>query len=105
MTAGDMFTTAELATVQWRKSTRSGSTGGSNCVEVGVVWRKSTRSGSGGGGGGGGSNCVEVGTEGSAGRVLVRDSKDPEGSVLACSPVSWAAFGALLNAGALDHRA
>ncbi|MFB9834220.1 DUF397 domain-containing protein [Actinoallomurus acaciae] len=39
---------------QWRKSSRSGDTGG-NCVEV-VVWRKSRRSGDTGG------QCVEVAT-------------------------------------------
>lgn len=41
------------STGQWRKSSRSGDTGG-NCVEV-MTWRKSSRSSNTGG------NCVEVG--------------------------------------------
>jgi len=49
-----------------------------------LVWRKSTRSGAQGG------NCVEVAV--SNGYVLVRDSKDPDGSRLTFSSAEWAAF-------------
>lgn len=48
-----------------------------------LKWRKSSRSGTGNG------NCVEVAT---VGRVLVRDSKDPSGPVLAVSPADWRGF-------------
>ena len=47
-----------------------------------LVWRKSSRSGT--------SNCVEVALCGSS--VLVRDSKDPSGPVLAFSSEEWEAF-------------
>ncbi|WP_449063308.1 DUF397 domain-containing protein [Planomonospora algeriensis] len=85
---------ADLSQVVWRKSSRSNANGG-QCVEVGV-WRKSSRSG-------GGSNCVEVtvvdetpavaGHKADAERLfLVRDSKDPDGPVLAFTPSEWDAF-------------
>ncbi|MFG1674680.1 DUF397 domain-containing protein [Micromonospora sp. NPDC049282] len=48
-------------------------------------WRKSTRSGTSGG------NCVEV-ADGIPGVVGVRDSKDPAGPALTFSPASWCAF-------------
>ncbi|WP_431885916.1 DUF397 domain-containing protein [Micromonospora wenchangensis] len=48
-------------------------------------WRKSTRSN------GQGGNCVEVADE-LSGVVMVRDSKDPGGPVLAFDPYSWRAF-------------
>ncbi|MGH8792406.1 MAG: DUF397 domain-containing protein [Stackebrandtia sp.] len=54
----------------WRKSSRSGQTGGSTCVEARMAgeWRKSSRSGA-----QSGSACVEARM---SGRVLqVRDSK------------------------------
>lgn len=51
----------------------------------GAIWRKSTRSGN------GGSTCVEV-ADNLPGRVLVRDSKDPNGPVLAFEPDAWRAF-------------
>lgn len=53
----------------WRKSTRSGSDGNSNCVELRRSWRKSTRSSSGSDG-----NCVEIAPCSDAGFHL-RDSK------------------------------
>ena len=56
-----------------------------------VNWRKSSYSGSGGG------NCVEVA---SAGAVLIRDSKDPDGAVLAFGREAWEAFAAALRAAA-----
>jgi hypothetical protein len=78
----------DLTDAGWRKSSRSGSGTGNNCVEVAVAeaaWRKSSRSGS-----GSGNACVEVAFAGPS--VAVRDSKDPGGPVLAFPALSWAAF-------------
>ncbi|ROT31276.1 DUF397 domain-containing protein [Micromonospora sp. HM5-17] len=50
-----------------------------------AIWRKSTRSGTNGG------SCVEV-ADNLPGVVLVRDSKDPNGAVLAFTPTQWQAF-------------
>ncbi|MEU5905946.1 DUF397 domain-containing protein [Micromonospora sp. NPDC047527] len=52
---------------------------------AGAVWRKSTRSG------GSGGNCVEV-ADNLSGVVGVRDSKAPTGPALAFAPAAWAAF-------------
>ncbi|MGW5581885.1 DUF397 domain-containing protein [Micromonospora chokoriensis] len=52
---------------------------------IDAVWRKSTRSGSSGG------DCVEV-ADNLPGVVGVRDSKDPQGPALAFGPVAWRAF-------------
>ncbi|MEH1102625.1 DUF397 domain-containing protein [Micromonospora sp. CPCC 205561] len=52
---------------------------------AGAVWRKSTRSG------GSGGNCVEV-ADNLPGVVGVRDSKDPYGPALAFTPRAWSAF-------------
>ncbi|WP_204000467.1 DUF397 domain-containing protein [Micromonospora lutea] len=49
-----------------------------------VTWRKSTRSN-------GSGNCVEVAND-FAGSVGLRDSKDPNGPVLAFNPTAWATF-------------
>jgi Domain of unknown function (DUF397) len=50
-----------------------------------VAWRKSSHSGSNGG------TCVEVGTVGPA--VAVRDSKHPDGGpLLTFAPGSWKSF-------------
>jgi len=49
-------------------------------------WRTSSYSG------GNGGECVQVAPEPSAGRVLVRDSKDPDGPVLALKPSDWRRF-------------
>jgi len=49
-----------------------------------VAWRKSSRSGDNGG------TCVEVGTAGPA--VAVRDSKHPNGPLLAFAASTWQAF-------------
>ncbi|GIG69423.1 DUF397 domain-containing protein [Phytomonospora endophytica] len=49
-----------------------------------MKWRKSSRSQSSAG------QCVEVAAE--AGNVLVRDSKNPEGAVLACPRGEWGGF-------------
>jgi len=48
-------------------------------------WRKSTRSGTNGG------SCVEV-ADNLPGRVLVRDTKDRDGGTLTFGPESWQAF-------------
>ncbi|KAB2339604.1 DUF397 domain-containing protein [Actinomadura rudentiformis] len=66
----------------WRKSSTSAGNGG-DCVEV-ADWRKSSASGSNGGA------CVEVGD--SRGVVAVRDSKDPDGPVLAFSAGAFQSF-------------
>jgi hypothetical protein len=65
----------------WRKSSHSDSTGG-NCVEVGR-WRKSSYSTSTGG------SCVEVSAPG---HILVRDTTDRDGPVLALRPTTWHDF-------------
>ncbi|MGW3856323.1 DUF397 domain-containing protein [Micromonospora arida] len=50
-----------------------------------AIWRKSRRSGSSGG------NCVEV-ADNLPGVVGVRDSKDPAGPALRFGPAAWRAF-------------
>ncbi|MER5418450.1 DUF397 domain-containing protein [Streptosporangium roseum] len=93
----------DLSHVIWRKSSQSNANGG-QCVEVGV-WHKSSLSGN-------AQNCVEValadsphpGTDPTpdADRLfLVRDSKDPEGPVLAFSSTEWDAFLTAIKRGAL----
>jgi hypothetical protein len=49
-----------------------------------LTWRKSSRSGDNGGG------CVEVAKLSNT--VMVRDSKDPAGPVLAVTRAEWASF-------------
>jgi hypothetical protein len=51
-----------------------------------VTWRKSSYSG------GNGGNCIEVGALAEAGRVLVRDTRDRQGPVLAVNPETWRRF-------------
>jgi hypothetical protein len=85
----------------WRKSSHSGN-GGSACVEVGM-WRKSTYSGN------GGSDCIEVGAwrkssyssnggtacvevSGAVTGVLIRDTADRAGAVLAVPAAAWRAL-------------
>lgn len=76
----------------WRKSSYS-STGG--CAEVAVVpdviaWRTSSRSN--------GDACAEVGQGGQGGAgVLMRDTKDRGGPVLAFDAAAWAAFLAMVR--------
>jgi hypothetical protein len=66
----------------WRKSSYSNG-GSANCVEVGA-WRKSSYSGN------GGSACVEVSDAET--RVLVRDTTDRAGAVLAVPAAAWRAL-------------
>jgi hypothetical protein len=56
------------------------------------IWVKSSYSGSQGG------NCVEVAVS-AQGRVLVRDTKDREGAMLAFTPDLWREFATQLKAG------
>lgn len=49
-----------------------------------LAWRKSSRSG------GQGGECVEVATR--PGAIVIRDSKDPHGSILIVSKDEWASF-------------
>ena len=49
-------------------------------------WRKSTRSG------GDHTECVEVAAIRTSRLVAVRDSKNPDGPVLAFTPAEWTAF-------------
>ena len=57
-----------------------------------ATWRKSTKSGSNGG------TCVEV-ARNLPGIVAVRDSKDPHGPALTLTPAAWQAFTASIKAG------
>jgi predicted secreted Zn-dependent protease len=59
-----------------------------------LTWRKSTRSGAAG-------HCVEVANVPSA--VLVRDSKDAAGPVLAFGATDWTGFIAGIQAGEFDR--
>lgn len=75
--------------LEWRKASFSATNG--NCVEVAVAFRKAASSATNG-------QCVEVGTCACA-TVYVRDSKDPEGSVLEFTVPEWSAFVAGVVAG------
>ncbi len=56
-----------------------------------MTWRKSSYSG------GNGGNCIEVGAHAETGRVLVRDTTDRTGPVLAVTPAAWRRFAAQLK--------
>ncbi len=58
-----------------------------------MEWRKSSHSGTNG-------QCVEIAA--TSGQVLIRDSKDREGPVLAFSPDEWRAFAAGVRDGEFD---
>lgn len=76
----------------WRKSRRSANNAA--CVEV-ASWKVSSHSGN------GGEACVEAGPCSCCG-MAVRDSKDPDGSKLAFSAMSWRAFHVDVLAGRYD---
>jgi hypothetical protein len=57
--------------------------------KITLRWRKSSYSGNGGG------NCVEVADDWR--RVLVRDTQDRTGPVLALSPAAWRRFADLVK--------
>jgi len=63
----------------------------------GAVWRKSSRSG------GTGGNCVEV-AQNLPGVTAVRDSKNPTGPALVFEPATFGAFLRTVKAGQLDLR-
>jgi hypothetical protein len=56
-----------------------------------VTWRTSSYSGNNGG------NCVEAGS--APGRIMVRDTKDRDGAVLAFSPGAWQGFAVRVRSG------
>lgn len=60
-----------------------------------AAWKKSSRSG------GSGGNCVEVAGN-LPGVVAVRDSKNPTGPALLFSPGAWESFTDSLKAGKFD---
>ena len=60
-----------------------------------AVWRKSARSG------GTGGNCVEV-ARNLPGVVAVRDSKNPDGPKLIFTPDEWEMFAAGIRGGEFD---
>jgi hypothetical protein len=60
-----------------------------------AVWRKSSRSGDSGG------QCVEVATN-LSGVVAVRDSKNPDGPKLVFTPSEWKAFLGGVKTGEFD---
>lgn len=72
-----------------------GGEGGS--VPLDTEWTKSSFSN-----GSGGNNCVEVRASGTQGWVLMRNSKDPEGGVLAFTREEWTSFLAGVIAGEFD---
>ncbi len=73
------MTASELAGIVWHTSSYSLAHG--DCVQVG--WRTSSYSGAHG-------DCVEVAP--TLERVLVRDSKNPDGPALAVSSPAWQTF-------------
>ncbi|MFC9298619.1 DUF397 domain-containing protein [Streptomyces sp. NPDC057011] len=82
-----MGTSLDLASVQWRKSSYSGTSGG-ECVECAplgaAAWRKSSHSGTTGG------DCVQVAAQ--PAHIAIRDSKNPDGPAFTVSPVAFTAF-------------
>ena len=61
----------------------------------GAVWHKSTRSG------GNGGDCVEVAGN-LPGIVALRDTKDPDGTILVFTHAEWSAFIDGVRAGEFD---
>lgn len=69
---------------------------GTTMQDANLTWRKSTRSGAAG-------HCVEVANVPTA--VLVRDSKDVDGPVLAFADMAWSGFIAGVRLGEFDRPA
>ncbi len=80
---------ADLSRARWRTSSYSGTNGA--CVEVAVAWRTSSYSSANG-------ECIEVAANA---QVLVRDTKDSEGPVLAFRPDVWQRFARHVKVGKL----
>jgi Domain of unknown function (DUF397) len=91
----DELASGAFAPATWRRRSHSGTSG--NCAEAVVLdrakWRKSTYSGDQG-------NCVEI-AGGLAGAVAVRDSKNPDGTVLVFTRGAWTAFTGQVHRGEL----
>lgn len=66
----------------------------SNLSELGLTWRKSSHSSP------EGNNCVEL--AGTALGIVVRDSKNPDGDVIAFGAASWRTFMTGVKTGAHD---
>ncbi|MFE5885107.1 DUF397 domain-containing protein [Streptomyces hydrogenans] len=81
-----MGTGPGVSSVEWRKSSYSGNTGGDciECAPLGAAWRKSSYSGNSDG------DCVEV--AGLTASVAVRDSKDTSRPHLRVTPAAFAVF-------------
>ncbi len=79
----------DLSRTWWRTSSYSGTNG--ECVEVAVAWRTASYSSANG-------ECIEVAAD--AG-VLVRDTKDREGPLLAFQPDVWRRFAGHVKADTL----
>ena len=77
-----------LISAPWRKSSYSGNNGGA-CIEV-ATWRKASFSGN------SGANCVEAGVA-THGHVLIRDTTNRDGTVLAVPAAAWSRFTASLT--------
>ncbi|MGI8334594.1 DUF397 domain-containing protein [Actinomadura scrupuli] len=90
---GNEGSCVEVAAV-WRKSSHSGADEG-ECVEVAAVWRKSSHSG------GNEGECVEVARAGRL--VAVRDSKHPDGAVLAFDGDGWRSLLTAVKTGVHDR--
>jgi Domain of unknown function (DUF397) len=85
------------STLTWRKSSRSGGSGG-QCVEIADLalgWRKSSSGDSSGGA------CVEL--AGLRDMIAVRDSKDPDGAVLAFGRGEFRALARQIRTGHFDR--
>jgi hypothetical protein len=84
-----------MLSIHWRKSSHSDSSHG-DCVQIAELpWRKSTYSDSSGG------NCVEV--AGLSQVIAVRDSKDPEGTVLAFGRSAFRTLAREIRTGRYDR--
>jgi len=57
-------------------------------------WRKSSRCAT--------RECIEV--AGRDGKILLRDSAQPQGAVLQCSAIEWRSLTAAIKAGSFDGR-